>query len=304
MRPAMNTFAARGQRGVALAFLLWMLAGLSLLVAGVVSLSLGDVRATGLQLDQARAEAAATGAAHLALRDMRIAQAQGGANAGAVFTRQYRLGEAAVTVRALPIAGFVGLNQAPAGLLQILFQYAGGLAAADAEALAQRVVERRSVQPGLDQNRDDADGSEAPAPFMVVEDLLRVPGMSRSVYDRVRHAVHADAAGGPGVDPLAAQAAVLQALAQGDSALVDFVLDRRQDDSPVELVLPAGFNQEFMASGGSGVYSLEIDVRITEGRLLRQRIWVDMSGRSGVAPWRFTRVFPVETTTVPVGTSQ
>lgn len=304
MRPTMNTLAARGQRGVALAFLLWMLAGLSLLVAGVVSLSLSDVRATGLQLDQARAEAAATGAAHLALRDMRTAQAQGGANAGAVFTRQYRLGEAAVTVRALPIAGFVGLNQAPAGLLQALFQYAGGLSAGAAEALAREVLERRVAQWELDAAAGGFGANEMPAPIMVVEDLLRVPGMTRSVYDRVRYAVHADAAGGPGVDPLAAQAAVLQALAQGDSALVDFVLDRRQDDSPVELVLPAGFNQEFMASGGSGVYSLEIDVRITEGRLLRQRIWVDMGGRSGVAPWRFTRVFPVETTTAPVGKSQ
>ena len=304
MRPTMNTLAARGQRGVALAFLLWMLASLSLLVAGVVSLSLSDVRATGLQLDQARAEAAATGAAHLALRDMRTAQAQGGANAGAVFTRQYRLGEAAVTVRALPIAGFVGLNQAPAGLLQALFQYAGGLSAGAAEALAREVLERRVAQWELDAAAGGFGANEMPAPIMVVEDLLRVPGMTRSVYDRVRYAVHADAAGGPGVDPLAAQAAVLQALAQGDSALVDFVLDRRQDDSPVELVLPAGFNQEFMASGGSGVYSLEIDVRITEGRLLRQRIWVDMGGRSGVAPWRFTRVFPVETTTAPVGKSQ
>ncbi|MDO8862526.1 type II secretion system protein GspK [Haliea sp. E1-2-M8] len=300
----MNTLAARRQRGVALAFILWMLAGLSLLVAGVVSLSLSDVKATGLQLDQARAEAAAAGAAHLALRDMRTAQAESGFNPRAVFTRQYRLGEAAVTVRALPIAGFVGLNQASAGLLQALFQYAGGLAAGDAEALAQSVLEQRSVQPGLDQNPDDYAETESPAPFMVVEDLLRVPGMTRSVYDRVRHAVHAQAAGGPGVDPLAAQAAVLQALAQGDPALVDFVLDRRQDDSPVDLVLPAGFNQEFMASGGSGMYSLEIDVRITEGRLLRQRIWVDMGGRSGVAPWRFTRVFPVETTTVAVGKSQ
>lgn len=304
MRLVVDRFSASGQRGVALAFLLWMLAGLSLLVAGVVSLSLSDVRATGLQLDQARAEAAAAGAAHLALRDLRIAQAEAGFNPSSVFTRQYRLGEAAATVRALPIAGFVGLNQAPAGLLQALFQYAGGLSAGGAEELARNVLEKRGVQSGLGQSPDDHDGGESPSPFMVVEDLLRVPGMTRSVYDRVRYAVHVDAAGGPGVDPLVAQAAVVQALAQGDSALVAFVLDRRQDDSPVDLVLPAGFNQEFLASGGSGVYCLEIDVRIREDRLLRQRIWVDMAGRTGVAPWRFTRAFPVEATSAAVGKSQ
>ncbi|MEQ9465301.1 MAG: type II secretion system protein GspK [Haliea sp.] len=289
---------------MALAFLLWMLAGLSLLVAGVVSLSLSDVRSTGLQLDQARAEAAAAGAAHLALRDMLNIQAENGFNSGAVFTRQYRLGEAAVTVRALPIAGFVGLNQAPEGLLQALFQYAGGLAAGDAEGLARRVLERRGGALQLDAFPGDRVASESPAPFMVVEDLLRVPGMTRSVYDRVRLAVHADPAGGPGVDPLAAQAAVLQALAHGDPALVDFVLDRRQDDSPGDLVLPAGFDQEFMVSGGGGVYCLEIDVRITEDRLLQQRIWVDMGGRTGGAPWRFTRVFPVATTATASGVGQ
>lgn len=293
-----NRSASRDQHGVALAFLLWMLAALSLLVAGVVSLSLSDVKATGLQLDQARAEAAAVGAAHLLLRDMRSAQSEANFDFRSAFARQYQLGDAAITARAIPLAGFVGLNQAPEGLLQALFQFAGGIPADAARDLARRTVEARELQPEVSANIDDFQGTDMPVPFMVVEDLLRVPGMTRAVYDRVRFAVHANASGGPGVDPLAAESAVLQALAQGDPALVDFVLDRRQDDAPVDLVLPAGFNQEFMASGGSGVYCLEIDVRISEGRLLRQRIWVDMGGRTGVAPWRFTRVLPVEIATV------
>lgn len=289
------------QRGVALAFLLWMLAALSLMVAGVVSVSMSDVKATGLQLDQARAEAAAAGAAHLTMRDLLAAQAEAEFNPRLVFTREYAVGESVATVQAIPIGGFVGLNQAPAELLQLVLQYIGGASPGAAEALAGAVVAAR--ESGLFADDGAPAEAGAPAPFMVVEDLLRVPGMTRTVYDRVRFALHAQVTGAPGIDPLAAQALVLQALAQGDSALVDVVLEQRQDASAIDFASPPGLNQEFITTGGGGAYCLEINVQVAGGRQLRQRIWADMGGRTGSAFWRFTRAFPVEAANAAVAKS-
>lgn len=293
----------RRQRGVALAFLLWMLAALSLMVAGVVSVSVTDVRATGLQLDQIKAEAAAVGAAHLALRDLLSARSEADFNPRSVFQRQYPLGESEVTVRAIPIGGFLSLNLAPAGLLHLLFEHVGQVAPGTAEALAGEIVAMRGGAVP-DEEGESRFPAAVPAPFMVVEDLLRVSGMTRTVYDLVRSALHAQSGGVPGVDPLAAQGGALQALAHGDTALVDVVMKRRQEESIMDFAPPPGLSQDFLVTAGGGVYCLEIEVQVASGRRLRQRIWADMGGRTGTAPWRFTRVFPIEVANPATGTSQ
>src|SRR5690606_36770016 len=107
------------QRGVALAMLLWMMAGLSLLVSGTIYVSRTDVQLTSFQLEQAQAQAAAIGAAHLLMRDMLSNQSQDQGpmqsldNSAAVthlFSRQYQLGEQTAVATARPTTGFISLN--------------------------------------------------------------------------------------------------------------------------------------------------------------------------------------------------
>ncbi|MFA5496324.1 MAG: hypothetical protein WC247_16285 [Porticoccaceae bacterium] len=291
--PAPHHPAGR-QRGVALAMLLWMLAALSLLVSGVVYQARTDVQLTALQRDQARTQAAATGAAHLLLRDLLLARNDGSYGGSATFTARYTLGGLAITARAIPVSGLVDLNQAPAELLADLFHYTGRLSRDAAAQLAEALVERR--QPaGLELGLDDHDAGNA-IPLRVIEDLLRVPGMTRVVYDRVRTAIHTEPGGQPGVDPLAAPPGVLRTIAQGDDRLVDFIVDARQDGPADASQLPSGLNLEHLAAGMSTAYCLEIDVRLDDGRMAQQRIWADMAGGANGLPWRFTRVQPVEFT--------
>lgn len=277
------------QGGVALAYLLWMLAGLSLLVSGAMTLSLSDVRATALQLDQARVRAVGTGAAHLLLRDLTQGVSDSGELApepGALFVREYQIGDYRAVARAIPVAGLVSLKSASAELLALLFEHVGGLPSGQALALGEAVISWREGEETLGEG-------EAPPGFQVVEDLLRVPGMTRSVYDRVRATVHAQS-GSSTVDPLGAPRGVLTALAGGDEALVESLETRREPgaDSAGELPSELSGDHSARAEGGNA-YSVEVDVTLDDGRTLRQRIWADTTSRSGVVPWRFNRVEPV-----------
>lgn len=294
------THRGHHQRGVALAMLLWMLAALSLLVSGVVYQARTDVQLTGLQRDQARAQAAATGVAHLLLRDLLLARNNGDYPGSAAFTVRYTLGGLAITARAIPVSGLIDLNQAPAELLADLFHYTGKLPRAAALQLAEAVVERRQpagLEIGFDLSAEDhhAD-SQGAVPLRVIEDLLRIPGMTRVVYDRVRTAIHTEPGGQPGVDPLAAPSGVLRTIAQGDDRLVDFIVDARQDGPADASQWPTGLNLEHLASGMSTAYCLEIDVQLDDGRVAQQRIWADMASAANGLPWRFTRVQPIEFT--------
>lgn len=278
------------QRGVALAYLLWMLAGLALLVSGLVTLSLGDVRSTGLLRDRAQVRAAGMGAAHLLLRDRMDEQAAGvretagGENSGGstVFTRGYEFGGYRITGRVIPLNGLLSLNSAPAGLLSDLFQFVGGMDQGDAAVLADRVVAWRS---GEFPDSDEA------MRFLVVEDLLRVPGMSRTVYDRIHGLVHTEDGGAAGVDPTAAPPGVLLVLARGDETQVEDALGKSRNPGET---LAADFPDLYQASGGGGVEFVDLDITMPDGKVFRQRIVVDTSSRTGSAPWRFKRIYPVE----------
>jgi len=283
---ARGSTTGRRQQGVALAYVLWMLAGLTLLVGSVITISVGDVRATGRQLDEARTRAAGVGAAHLLLKAMEGARASGDYDGRSVFLRSFSLGDYRLTGRVIPLAGLVALNAAPVEQLSPLFRHAGGLAAGPAERLAAAVVRWR-------EDALQRAGGRGSLPFRVIEDLLRVPGMSRTVYDRVRRLVHAEAGAGGKLDPLAAPRGNLLALAGGDVARVDdFMAAREAGDAPRSL-------PQLSANGGRGggtsrIYCVEIDVQLPDGDVLQQRLWVDLGASRGSLPWRIERVEPVE----------
>ena len=287
------------QRGVALAMLLWMMAGLSLLVSGTIYVARTDVQLTSFQLEQAQAQAAAIGAAHLLMRDMLGSQNQNQTQMQSpdnepatahLFSRQYQLGELSVAATARPTTGFISLNAASVALLADLFLYAGGLSQDDALVLAEQVEQWRNATPP----QDFAQPEQPPqtGPFTVLEDLLRVPGMTRLVYDRVSPALTVIGAASPGVNPAAAGPVALLALTRGDQELVDFIEESRQDERPEPGTETAGMEPSYLTQDSSPIYSVEIDVMTSANRVFHQRIWVETGSGAGL-PWRFNRVMPI-----------
>ena len=282
----------QNEQGVALAMLLWIVAALTLLVSGVVAMSRTDVQLTALQLAQARAEAAAEGAAHLLMRDLRIEQQAGDYDGQSVLSRRYQLDGLAILGRAYPVSGLVNINSASPELLTDLFHYTGGLRAAEAETLARRVVQWRGDVTRSGEFEEEA-SQQGRRTFAVLEDLLKVNGLSRELYDRVSPALSAQQAGQYGINPAAAPHGVLLMLAEGDQTRVDFIANSRQDVLPGEAADYSGLASPHLAQGGSGsAYCLEIEVTVSEDRVFKQRIWVSSESGGSVLPWQIRRIQP------------
>ena len=175
------------QQGFAIALLLWMIAGMSLMVAAVIHFAHADVAMAELRLDEARAQALGRGAALLAVRDKTMvsqkatlepaggegSRAQGEGNHR--FTKTYEFGgEWRTRVQLRPAAGFVSLNNASDVELSLLFKHVGKATETVATDLAAAVVRYRENFPG----------------FRYPEELLAIDGASRDVYDRVRNMIH------------------------------------------------------------------------------------------------------------------
>ncbi len=283
MRVAILPIGPGFQDGMVVALVLWVVAGLSLLVAGLMHQSRLDVQLTRLQLEQARSEAAARGAAHLLMRDLVLARNQGDYQGRTIFGGQYILSGLPVSATATPVAGLVNLNQAPLELLLELFHQVGGMTRADAGQLAETLVKWR--QPG---SPDDG----FYGPLLVVEDLLKVPGMSRAVYDRVGNEIHALPGLDGAVDPLAAPHGVLLALAGGDRQAVSDILAAR-GDKPGGLAISAAIAGGPLTAVPGQRYRLDLDVRLHPDHLIRQRVWAAITVIGDSVPWQFTRVHPL-----------
>lgn len=274
------TYMPAREQGVALAIVVWFIAGMSLLVAGIVSHARVDTGMTQIHLGRAKAVAAGDGAIQLAMLASHggVDNSQAGASAsGAV----YHLGNIAVTVRLYPATGFVDLNSAPAEVLATLFTFAGRVPAGEAKLIADNVVKWRSSSSAgsrreLQRRR-----------FYALEDLLRVEGVTRSLLDGIRdYSVAGDWASGL-MDWSAAPEQALQMLEQLNPGQVDSVMRRRDNLARGREVSGR------RTSNTAGVYRADALVSYG-GRTWLRRRWVE-SGSSAAGsnlPWRVVRTEP------------
>ena len=259
-----------GQRGVALAVVVWFIAGMSLLVAGVVLSARTDVRLAQLHVGRAQASAAGDGAISLLMADVLDGQFAAEDATPPLAQNRYQFGEHRVTVLAVPVEWLVDLNVAPEPLLAETLSWNGGLAVDEAKQLAGAVVQWRSGAAGIGTGR-----------FEAMEDLLSVEGMNRASWDSIRDFI---------------------AISQGRAALASFrasaseTLGLLAALSPVARLVagnglvPAG---TFAKSGRSGSGSYRVDALVEVGeRVWLRRRWIAFAGGSGVLPWRVARTEP------------
>ena len=251
------------QRGVALGIVVWFIAGMALLVSGIIAEARIDTRMAQLHYFKAQAAAAGDGAINLALAEQEGMRASG--QGGADRVQNYQIGPRSVKVRMIPAGVFVNLSSENLRGLRSLFNLAesesqqrGTFWQGSPAALAAAVVEFR-----------DGIGGRQGTPFHSPEDLLRVPGISRSLFEAVRDYVTVnDLAGG----------------FQGDVKNVDSRLNQ----------LSAAIRGEGSVLKGAAQHSatsLRIDaiVEIGDQQWLRRR-WVTLQeGGYSLLPWRFVR---------------
>jgi general secretion pathway protein K len=259
------------QAGIALVGVLWMVAALSLIVAGMVKVTRQDARTVSASKQGVLAEAYGQAAIVQTVQRMQIDPTQYARYTR--FTLNYQGAPIQVTV--VPLNGLINLNGAPAGLLSKLFRVAGGLPAPTADALAQQVVTLR--------DRPDSKGTAVG--FDAVEDLLQVPGVDYDLYANIARLLVVGRRSVTRVNALAATPEVLMVLAGGDAAVAQQLVQARQvaGSSPDTTRLDAAFVDN---SSGSR-YRLMASLSLDSGRWWSVSRDIDLNRNAPDGqPWR------------------
>lgn len=270
--------SARRQRGVALAIVVWFVAGMSLLVSGIVGHARMDAKMAQAHVARAKAVAAGDGAIRLVLAEQRAGLLTPSVGAGA-YEASYRLGDSIVRVVLYPSRGLLDLNTASVEELSALFGVAAGLDTAAADALAGSVIQWREPGTGGDNQNNTRNR------FTAIEDLLRVDGMGRTQLDAIRDYIVAGVAAPGRIDWALAPPALLPVLERLDSRRAANVMERR-----------AALAQEgaggLGAAGATGAWRADALVSYGGRQWLRRR-WIEQ-GEDTVTglPWRVVRTEP------------
>jgi hypothetical protein len=252
------------QTGIALAIVLWFIAGMSLLVAGIVFNARTDTRLAQIHYARAQAVAAGDGAINLFLADVVDGTVYPTPDALAIMSA-YNLGGLNVMVSAVPNSWLVDMGNANVELLSEVLRLSGAAASGDAEGLALAIVQWRD--------------SQGAAGFKAIEDLLSVPGVNRGAWDRLRDFVASPAAGG-GLGRLNGQArqrlvGMLRSAETLSQYGEDQVATGLTGDAPLRL------------------RGLRVDAHVKVGDTLwLRRRWVVSAAAGFELPWRAVRTEP------------
>ena len=294
MGAGIHTARVRGQRGVALIVVIWLMALLVILLGAFALLA----RVEGMQ------------ARHLYDATMARYAAEAGINQAAYFLsipdpqlrwvpdgRSYQVSfnEAEIELKITDESGLVDLNVADVAMLTELF-IGAGVEPDSAAALAAAIQDWRDpddlVSPnGAEANEYAAAGltwGPKDAPFDMVSELLQVLGMSPSLYQRLERSV--TVYGGQSRPNLAfAPVEVLMAIPGMTPELAQQLIEARHAWDPTSgappPMLPDG--TQLMAQGGTGTYSIESRAVLPNGTWTQVDATIRLGG-GGVSGMAFT----------------
>jgi general secretion pathway protein K len=275
-----------GSKGVALIAVLWLVAAMALIITGLVQSVRNEVQVVSLHRQSVLAGSVADAAVLLAMQNMhakKVELPKGVQKMPVEFEGQ------TLDVWVRPTNGLVDINQAPIELIAKIYQFAGDLNADDAQTLAQSTVEFRQTK----NPKGVAIGFDAS------EDLLNVPGMTYSLYAKIKQLVTADLRGSSGrINPLAAPLEVLQVLTGGDAARAHVLLAQRDADGiPMDTSF---FDPSQIEIASSPNLQFQVQVQLAGANLLEKNvnIYWGTDPRSGL-PWRVLSSQQIVLSTAP-----
>ncbi|MEM1144433.1 MAG: hypothetical protein AAGI88_17775 [Pseudomonadota bacterium] len=267
------------QTGVALALVVWFIAGMSILVAGVVAAVRTDTRFATLHRERAQISTAGDGAINLFLAELLSVRgasvnSQGGAGPTNLSPRNYRIGPTLFRVLAVPAALHINPQNAQPQELAQLFVASGAVPTDQVQAVTGAVVQWRA-DPRAGVRRS---GSRMSA----LEDLLEVPGVNRVILDGIADFAYVPAVTGRRARPqirTSEMLALLRLAAPGTRAA--------QGEPQIEL--PAGLAARVSLFRGE----LRVDAMANiDGRYWLRRKWVSFQGSQAGLPWRVEQAEP------------
>jgi hypothetical protein len=269
------------QTGIALAIVVWFLAAMSLLVAGIVFQARVDTQMAQLHVAKAKATATGDGAIQLmvaALHSGELGRAEG---RGSLRT-DFEFGGERIAVQLVPVSGLVDLKQAPKKVLSQLFFIPGEVDEKAAQLTADSVIKWRN------QSSSRARVGGKVARFSALEDLLRVEGVTRTHLDRLKDVVYVGKGGSTSPDLKSAPDALLKLTADNNQQAAS-ILATRETQAAGGDRLRGSTNKKLTAGN---IY--RVDAVVSQGGLnwLRRRFVSMAPANSGRLPWRYFRTEP------------
>ncbi|MCV6615494.1 MAG: type II secretion system protein GspK [Cellvibrionaceae bacterium] len=277
---------SKASRGMALVMVLWLVAAMSLLVAGVVYIARVDVKQTQYLSQRTKMQATLDGAINLAMQELllRGQESEQGLHRGVIEELEVELNGLRAKVRLVPTSGLIHLGSVSPQLLSQVLVHGLGFEEVNIEQLLQQMAE--SKQPdaedlaGLQLNR---------VAFESVEELMLIPGVNADNFARLKELFYVGPGGGSGINPKAAPPEVLTILAAGDVGAVQEFVAQRQQAGPEDLSLPAGFVEDFSSNLNSSSYRVDARMAVSPSLVLQRRVWVDFSASPLGLPWDIHR---------------
>ena len=288
--------------GHAIALLLWMIAGMSLMVTAVIHLARDDISMAELRLNEAKTRAAAKALAFLAARDSALQEfspvpadsvIQEATNEGSVsdedqdvqsgvFTKQYNVEGVAGTVTLLPASAYVSLNSSSEQEMFPLLVGLGGADSTEAYEIVQGVLAYRNQGGAAGPSGSDFSG------FRFREELMAVPAMTRDIYDRVKDYVHTHMTSGLNTSQAPDSLASLFSSESDEGSASSGATGPdarsvRDPNAPARLVQgPLTFESIYQHKAamvrGSAVNAAVVDVTLPNGYAATLRVWINQAG--------------------------
>jgi general secretion pathway protein K len=272
---------AGSNRGIALISVLWITGLLAVMAASFASSARTEARLAYNHEERAKAEALADAGFHRAVFGLLDLDPEGAWRASdAAYS--FSVGDGDVQVWIEDEDGKIDLNAAPLELMAGLFR-AVGVPEEEAQLLADRIGDFRDSdrEPEPLGAEDDAyfdaglvQGA-ADRPFATESELLRVLGMTQSLYEKVRRHVTVYS-GAEGVDPARASRPVLLALPGMTPELVEALLTADDDVDPFGLIEgqpPLAELEQYLVPSRELMFTIRALGRTSGGgRFLRQAV--------------------------------
>ena len=167
--------ALKHVRGVALALVLWFVAAMALLVAGIVSQARVDIKLAQVHAAQAIAVAAGDGATLLFLADL-VNEEKSGGQFVVEQSNTYQVGLIKVILKVLPSEALLNLRTTSVDVLDKLL-LKQGIEASKANIVSENIGSWRN-ELRYAGRRDSV--------LKTLEDILLVQGVDRRIYDAFR----------------------------------------------------------------------------------------------------------------------
>ena len=259
-------------KGMALIAVLWIVAVLGIIVTGMGYAVRNEVRLVSGARQSVVAEAAGDAAIHLVLQEMVAAVERPMQLTNVTVTYKNQ----PISVLVLPLNGLIDINNAPQALLVSMFSVGGQVAPDLAAALAQATVETRTRKDGVGQ----------PEGFDAIEDMLRVPGLTYTVYANISKLITADRPGSGKVNPMAAPEGVLRVLAGGNAGRAGSIAADR-DAGRTGIDTTTTLTSEYTDNAATQRFKLQARVPLPDGASLLISRSVDLEdGVQDGLPWR------------------